>query len=893
MTWATTAIVGGGVGGYLLGKSSGGGGSGGSPSSTSVTTSNIAPWAQPGVQSLIQSGLYNVYPNYDPTTGSLGNQSGYTPFNANATDPMTQQALNAAQSTTAGFTPLQQQSYNTAANMQMPGQYDSATGLNNQAGYGALGTTGQANMYGQMGAMAGNSYGMNAQNPNAVANYMNPYLQNTLAPSLQILNQQYGMQNVANNAQATQAGAFGGSRMGVQNALTNQAQNLATNQLVGNAYNQAYNTANTNMQNAANLGIQGAQAGLAGVNAQQAGYNAAGNAGNNLANIGTQQLNAQQGIAGLQNAYGSQQQQQQQNILNQGMANYSTMQQYPMQQLAQLESLYTGAPQNVTTQNYTAAPSMISQVAGLGLAGYGLNNALKSSGTPATKKEGGRIKAPDNRGGIDKLKTPGFEKFAEGGIVGFSDGGEVKKFSGQDGNSFVRSTDGGKTWFLDVPSGSNRIPIPPALQALAGKTFTSRDEALDAWNKSTAPQPITPPQVAPSTTGIANPFTNTATPGAQPNPLYSLTSQNTPAPGPTPMMAGQNTTPSGAPSTTTQAPSSTEMPQPGLAGIKLPTAPSISATPYLDQLYQPDTMIKKLNNHVGDLNTLAEKLKPTREYKSFDEFNEASKAALGESPTVAQNARLDKQELKDNEEKKDAVNYALIDAGLGMLAGSSPYWNVNVGEGLKRGMSDYKETMKGLKAASLERDKMRDAAANADYAFKRGNWSDYNKSVEDYKNREATMNAHQISSVASLYGADEGAVGSLLHGSMTAQAGILSQSLSGNAALQAQGLAGQYHLLGAKIGAAPHYAMIDAMEKYKGDPNMVQYDKLQQAALVMLQKDDSYMNEVDPVKQQAKLQQTMQMIAKTNPYFSSIAGDIGFSKKPTGAGNVYSLMPTP
>ena len=176
------ALAGGALGGYLLGKS-GGSGSGGSPSSTSVTTSNIAPWAQPGVQSLIQSGLADVYPNYDPTTGNLGNQSGYTPFNANATDPMTQQALTAAQSTTAGFNPLQQQSFNAAANMQMPGQYNSATGLNNQAGYGALGTTGQANMYGQMGAMAGNSYGMNAQNPNAVANYMNPYLQNTLAPA--------------------------------------------------------------------------------------------------------------------------------------------------------------------------------------------------------------------------------------------------------------------------------------------------------------------------------------------------------------------------------------------------------------------------------------------------------------------------------------------------------------------------------------------------------------------------------------------------------------------------------------------------------------------------------------------------------------------------------------
>lgn len=458
------------LGGYLLGSSSGGGNSSSSPSSESITTSNIAPWAQPGVQSLIQSGLANVYPAYNPTTGYLGNQSGYTPFNANQAqtsltnnptasspyvmgsdgqpqkdangnyvqnpnyNPMAQ-ALQSAQSTTAGFTPLQQQSFNAAQNMQMPGQYGQATDLATQAGQGNLGTTQGAGLYGQAGYNAGMSYGQNAQNVNGmpsstVQNYMNPYLQATLAPSMQLLNQQYGMQQAQNQGAQTQAGAFGGSRGMLQNQLNQQNQLLATNQLVGGAYNQAYNTANQNMQNAATLGMQGAQAGLSGIGAQQAGYNAAGNAGTNLANIGTQQLGAQQGIAGLQNAYGAQQQQQAQNTLNQGMANYSTMQQYPMQQLAQLESLYSGAPQNVTTQNYTAAPSMISQVAGLGLAGYGLNKSgilgNSSQSSVPGGKQGGRVKGPDNRGGLDKLKTPGFEKFAEGGIVGFYEGDQVK-----------------------------------------------------------------------------------------------------------------------------------------------------------------------------------------------------------------------------------------------------------------------------------------------------------------------------------------------------------------------------------------------------------------------------------------------------------------------------------
>ena len=433
------ALAGGALGGYLLGSKSGGGGSNSAatPSSQSVTTSNIAPWAQQGVQSLIQSGMANAYPQYSQALDAynqqmaqynaqggannpnltapvaptnLGNQAGYTPFNAGATDPMTQQALQAAQSTTAGFTPLQQQSFNTAGNMQMPGQYGQATDLTSQAAQGLLGSATNAGQYGQMGAnygqmgaRAGMSYGQNAQDPNAIANYMNPYLQNVLNPQEQALTQLQGQQGAQQNAQATQAGAFGGSRQGLQQVAQNAANQQQMNSLIGTGYNNAFNTANQNMQTAATLGMQGAQTGmqgaqtgLTGINTTQNAYTGTGAQGQNLANIGTQQLGAQQSIAGLQNTYGAQQQQQNQNMLNQGMANYATMQQYPMQQLGQLESLYTGAPQNITTQNYTAAPSMISQAAGLATAGAGAAGVYNTI-TGKKNAKGGRIKAPDNR----------------------------------------------------------------------------------------------------------------------------------------------------------------------------------------------------------------------------------------------------------------------------------------------------------------------------------------------------------------------------------------------------------------------------------------------------------------------------------------------------------------
>ena len=100
-----------------------------------------------------------------------------------------------------------------------------------------------------------------------------------------------------------------------------------------------------------------------------------------MGQLGTQQLGAQQGILGLQNQFGAQQQQQQQNIINQAIQDYATAQQFPMQQLASMMALIRGTPiQTTSTQSYQAAPSPISQLSGLGtagIAGLGLYNAMK------------------------------------------------------------------------------------------------------------------------------------------------------------------------------------------------------------------------------------------------------------------------------------------------------------------------------------------------------------------------------------------------------------------------------------------------------------------------------------------------------------------------------------
>ena len=363
------------------GGSSGGGSS--SPTQTTVQNTNIPAYAQPYVETMLGTAQQQIF-NYDDS-GNVTSMKPYTPYSNNASDYI------------AGFSPLQQQAQSNIANMQVPGQYNTAMNFAQTAGLGAAGTANSAAQYGGMGAQAGLSYGQNATNPNAVAAYMNPYLQNTLAPSLQLQNQQFGQINAQNQGQATQQGAFGGGRQAVMQGLNQQNQMLAQNQLVGNAYNQAYNTANQNMQTAGAQAMQGAGLGLQGTAAQQAAYQQLGAQGANLANIAGQQTQSGLAINQAQEAAGAAQQAQQQNVINQQIQNYATAQQYPMMQLSNMSNLLRGLPmQSTTAQTYQAAPSAVSQLAGLGttaVAGAKLAS-MKAGGLAKTKKfdVGGSVK---------------------------------------------------------------------------------------------------------------------------------------------------------------------------------------------------------------------------------------------------------------------------------------------------------------------------------------------------------------------------------------------------------------------------------------------------------------------------------------------------------------------
>ena len=329
--------------------------------------------------------------------------------------------LNRAQQLAQGTpspTGLQQQAYTSAANMQTPEQFGQGSSLAQQGGQGLLGTTGTALGYGALGAGygglaagAGQNYANMATDPSSVQAYMNPYIQQSLAPQLQMLNQQQALAGQGINAKAVGQGAFGGNRATLAQGLNAQNYDLARQQAIGQGYNEAFKNAQQAQQFGSNLGLQGLQAGmqgaglgLQGVQGAQQGYTGATQAGAALGNIGSQQGQYGLGSLSLQNQIANQQYNQ------------------PFQNLQFMQSMMNGLPiSSQTTQGYQAPPNALSQMAGFGttlIGGYGAANkaGLLDKAGDWFKGFGGGSSSPD----VSNISTADWMSgnFAKGGKVG-------------------------------------------------------------------------------------------------------------------------------------------------------------------------------------------------------------------------------------------------------------------------------------------------------------------------------------------------------------------------------------------------------------------------------------------------------------------------------------------
>jgi len=426
--------------------------SGGSstPTSTTTTSNSLPAYAQPYMENLLGQGAALTDINQNPYQSYPGQQV------ANQTD-LTQQA-NAG---IAGMGVAPQTGAATTATQNAIGQAQN---------FGYQGPAFQNMGLNSLNIQAPNLQNYQMQQPADVttgqftdagqaAQYMNPYFQNVVDYQSQEAARQAQIQQNQIKAQATAAGAYGGSRGALMESEL--GRNLATQQQgiaatgAQNAYQaaqQAYQADQaralqaaqgnqqigyqTGAQNlAANLGVQSLGSGqnlqaqqlnqAAGLTAQQQGLtqNLAANQQNltnaqNTAQYGLQGLNAQLQGAQQLGTLGSQQNQQQlainQQLAQAGAAKQATDQSqltaqyqdfqnnlnYPYKQLDFMKNLIGQPASNKTDSVYQAAPDLMSTLSSLGITAAGIASLLKV-------KKGGEIKVPKRMavGGLAQLEA--------------------------------------------------------------------------------------------------------------------------------------------------------------------------------------------------------------------------------------------------------------------------------------------------------------------------------------------------------------------------------------------------------------------------------------------------------------------------------------------------------
>jgi hypothetical protein len=339
----------------------GGGGGGGSSTGTQTQISELPEWARGYAKSALEKGA------------ALSE----TPYQAYGGERI------------AGFSPLQQQSQQGAANMQTNAGTGMGMGLAGAAALGGL------NQNYQGGNFAGGQF-----SPNAASQYMSPYIENAMQPQLREAQRASDIMGQQNAAKAVGQGAFGGSRSGLVEAERQRNLGMQQGDIRAKgyqtAYEQAANQFNQDMTRGLTAQQLGEQSRQFGANLGLQGLNTALQGAGQLGTLGQQQFQQGMDINKLQNAYGGQQQALQQQGLSQAYQDFQNQQNYPYKQLGFFSDMIRGLPLGQVTSKsmYEPDPGMAQQIGSLGMGAYGLSKFMAEGGM--TYADGGSVDSQDN-----------------------------------------------------------------------------------------------------------------------------------------------------------------------------------------------------------------------------------------------------------------------------------------------------------------------------------------------------------------------------------------------------------------------------------------------------------------------------------------------------------------
>lgn len=195
-----------------------------------------------------------------------------------------------------------------------------------------------------------------------MSSYMSPYMQNVVDVQKREAARQSGIMGTQQQAQAAQAGAFGGSRDAIMRSERERNLGQQMNQIQAQGSQAAYDSA---------------------------------------ANQFRQGITQDVAINQLQNQYGGQQQQLAQQGLNTNYQDFLNQQNYPYKQIGFMSDLVRGLPlgQQSTQSMYQAPPSMMQSVGALGLGAYGVGQLMG-------KAEGGQVKSYAAGGDVNSMDDP-------------------------------------------------------------------------------------------------------------------------------------------------------------------------------------------------------------------------------------------------------------------------------------------------------------------------------------------------------------------------------------------------------------------------------------------------------------------------------------------------------
>ena len=243
-----------------------------------------------------------------------------------------------------------------------------------------------------------------AYDPNQAASYMNPYQQQVTQNALGEMRRQADIAQTGAAAQAVGAGAFGGTREGVQRAETERGvQDLMQQRIMqdyANNYAQAQQAAMQGFESQQQRQLAGGQAlgqagmqfanlgqGIGGLTAQQAGVDinkasALGSLGSQMGSLGTQygalgQASQQLGAAdtGLLMGLGGLERQVEQSQIDAIRSTQMQEAMAPYQQLGFVSDIYRGAPTTSMALTAQTAPSASPMQTAVGLGVGALSTA--------------------------------------------------------------------------------------------------------------------------------------------------------------------------------------------------------------------------------------------------------------------------------------------------------------------------------------------------------------------------------------------------------------------------------------------------------------------------------------------------------------------------------------